>query len=229
MKTQEAGGLEPLPQDLSAADLIRACGHTLTSVTYWDEFQRRFQKRIFLYVARTLRHMRDSEADNADYVTDLTQDVYARLVERHGRLLASFKGASDVSAYAFLARVSANVVGDHVRRNTAQKRWGNVIPLDQALLSERRKEVFAYDLVERKMNSLLYWIDVDRLIQMEPNQRFAARNLLIFKLHYQDGKTVEEIALVRSFELTPAGVNAALERMRRRLRSILPGSFSDSD
>src|SRR5262249_50435152 len=91
--------------ELSAPDLVRECGEKLTDRELWSEFQRRFQGLIFTYVMRSLRQTR-IQGDVSSIVLDLTQEVYLKLVQHDGRVLQSFKGATEFSVRAFLAKVS---------------------------------------------------------------------------------------------------------------------------
>jgi DNA-directed RNA polymerase specialized sigma24 family protein len=106
--------------ETSAADLLRSCGEKLTDRALWTKFQERFQGLIFLYLMRTLR-LRRIQDDAADVVPDLAQEVYLRLVQHDGRILRSFRGSTEFSVMAFLARISATVVRDYQRRIATDK------------------------------------------------------------------------------------------------------------
>src|ERR1051326_6232317 len=93
----------------SAPDLVRECGKKLTDRELWDQFRERFQGLIFTYVMRALR-LQMIQDDVADIVPDLAQEVYLKLVQHDGRVLRSFKGTTEFSVRAFLAKISASVV-----------------------------------------------------------------------------------------------------------------------
>jgi RNA polymerase sigma-70 factor (ECF subfamily) len=202
----------------SSADLLRECGQRLTNRMLWNRFQERFQNLIFLYVLRAIRSRR-SENIPSDMVTDLAQDVYVRLVQHDGRILRSFRGATEFSVMAFLARVSMSVVADHQRRQTAEKRSAPIVSFEEAreTMDEKLQRESA-DFDVNSLASILSWIDVERVLQADPDQRNARRNLLIFKLHYIDGFTSAEIARFPGFDLTKSGVDTILARLRKRLR-----------
>src|SRR5215467_9306881 len=117
--------------ETAAADLLRECGEKLTDRALWEQFQQRFQGLIFLYLMRALRlsHLQD---DAANIVPDLAQEVYLRLVQHDGRILRSFRGTTEFSVMAFLARISSSVVQDHHRQIGSEKRRGQVVPIDSA-------------------------------------------------------------------------------------------------
>src|SRR5256886_9707160 len=117
--------------DKPPGDLIRECGEKLTDRVLWTKFQERFQGLIFLYLMRALR-LRRIQDDVSDIVPDLAQEVYLRLVQHDGRILRSFRGTTEFSVMAFLARISASVVQDHQRHGASEKRRGLVVPIDSA-------------------------------------------------------------------------------------------------
>jgi RNA polymerase sigma factor (sigma-70 family) len=206
----------PEPGEISSADLLRECGQRLTDRALWGKFQDRFQRLIFSYLMRTLRY-RGINDDISDTVPDLAQDVYMRLVQNDGRRLRAFRGTTEFSACAFMARVCANVVADHFRYNTAEKRGSAVVvPIDHVV----EREAAANDRSDF-VGSIVSWIDVESVVNSDQDQKHAARNLLILKLFYIDGLTAHEIAQYRGFDLTEKGVETVLARMKTRLRKRL--------
>src|SRR5262245_28564959 len=205
--------------EMSAPDLVRECGEKLTDRDLWRHFQERFQGLIFMYVMRTLRlrHIRD---DVTDVVPDLAQDVYLRLVQHDGRVLRSFKGTTEFSVRAFLARISSSVVQDYQRHIASDKRSAQVIPIDYATAAElaRRKSVDAPEFDSTQLSSILSWIDMERVVAGELDQKKARRNALIFQLHYINGFESGEIARFPGFELSKSGVQAVLARLRKRIQ-----------
>jgi len=207
------------PGEPSAADLLRECGLKLTNRTLWTKFQERFQGLIFLYLLRALRY-RSIQEDAADIVPDLAQEVYLRLVQHDGRILRSFKGTTEFSVMAFLAKISATVVQDYQRRSASEKRRGQVVPIDAAksagFAEKRLPENSEFD--PEALRAILSWIDIERIVEGDPDRKNAGRNALIFKLHYVDGFSSTEIASVPGFELTKSGVESVLARLRKRIQ-----------
>jgi RNA polymerase sigma-70 factor (ECF subfamily) len=204
---------------MGSPELLRECGRRLTNRGLWAKFQERFQSRIFLYLLREIRS-RNLPEGVKDIVSDLAQDVYVRLVQHDGRILRSFRGSTEFSAMAFLARVSVSVVSDYQRREAAIKRSVPVISLEEARkamdeILQPGEAAFEADALA----SMLSWIDVDKVLQADSDQRNARRNLLIFKLHYMDGFTATEISKFPGFGLTKSGVDTILARLRKRLRN----------
>ena len=199
---------------IPSADLLRECGRKLTDAAHWQEFQERFQRRIFTCLMRILR-IRNFEDDVISVTAELTQDVWVRMVQNNAHILRSFKGDTDFSVAAFIARVCESVASDFCRRQSAVRRQvGEVIPI--STLDDT--DDWHPEAREVDMNTILAWIDVERLVESDPEKRLAARNVLVFKLHYVDGFSNAEIAEFPGFNLTEQGVEKVLQRLRARLR-----------
>jgi RNA polymerase sigma-70 factor (ECF subfamily) len=207
------------PGETSAADLLRECGVKLTDRSLWSKFQERFQGLIFLYLMRALRY-RNMQDDATGIVPDLAQEVYLRLVQHDGRMLRSFRGATEFSVMAFLAKIAATVVQDHRRRSATDKRRGQVVSLDGANTAEfgEWKSPDSPEFDPKALSSILSWIDIERVIEADPDRKNAGRNALIFKLHYVDGFSSAEIANFPGFGLSKSGVETVLGRLRKRIQ-----------
>ncbi len=205
--------------ETSAADLLRECGVKLTDRALWSTFQERFQGLIFLYLLRALRY-RSIREDAAGIVPDLAQEVYLKLVQHDGRNLRSFRGDTEFSVMAFLAKISATVVQDYHRHSGREKRRGQVVSIDAIQAAEFGDrgipELPEFD--SNALSSILSWIDVERVVEGDPDRKNARRNALIFKLHYVDGFSSAEIARFPGFDLTQAGVGTVLGRLRKRIQ-----------
>jgi len=201
--------------EISSSDLLRDCGQKLTDRALWAMFQERFQRSIFKYLLRAL-HFHSRNSDVRELVADLGQEVYVRLVRNNGNMLRSFRGETDLSVMAFLGRICTSVVADHLRREGTDKRFGdNVVSLEDA------KEMIEASRQKRDdldMGSILSWIDIEKIVDGDPDHKNAQRNALIFKLHYIDGLTTEEIAGYPGFDLSGSGVETVLVRLRKRIK-----------
>ena len=211
--------LRKQPGETSAPDLLRECGTKLTDRALWNEFQERFLRLIFLYLHRALRH-HGIHDDEVDIVADLAQEVYLRLVQHDGRILRDFRGETEFSVMAFLGRISANIVTDYHRHITSERRGGQVVPIDLAKAAEPGKKGLAEsrEFDTGSLSAILSWIDIERIVEADPDRKNARRNALIFKLHYIDGFSSAEIASFPGFELTKSGVDTILARLRKRIQ-----------
>jgi RNA polymerase sigma factor (sigma-70 family) len=206
--------------ETSAPDLLRECGEKLTDRVLWSKFQERFQGLIFLYLMRAMR-LRRIQDDAADVVPDLAQEVYLRLVQHDGRILRGFRGTTEFSVMAFLARISSSVVQDYQRAAASDKRRGQVVPIETARAAELggMPSTDSPEFDSSQLGSILSWIDVERIVEGDPDRKNARRNALIFKLHYIDGFQSGEIARHPGFELTKSGVETILARLRKRIQT----------
>jgi RNA polymerase sigma factor (sigma-70 family) len=202
--------------DASGADLLRECGEKLTDREIWARFQHRFQGLIFLYLLRALRYQSMRE-DVSGIVPDLAQEVYIRLVRRDGHALRSFRGTTEFSVMAFLARFCTNVVADHFQSQTRDKRKAQVISIEDARLRETR-DAGGSRPDPNSLSSILAWIDIERIVESDADRKNARRNALIFKLHHIDGLSALEISQVPGFGLTRGGVETVLARLRKKIQ-----------
>lgn len=198
---------------MSSADLLRECGRRLTDASLWKIFHERFHRQITLYVIRTILMFRGKTEPSL--VCDLVQDVYYRLLKNKGSMMIGFRGETDFSALAFLGRTTMGIVSDYFRSQQADKRRpAEIISFEQA----RREEASRDTPADLDVTSILEWIDVQRLIDSEPDRRHATRNVLIFKLHYVEGLTVREISQYPGFDLTEGAIEVILKNLRNELR-----------
>lgn len=210
LRFRRSGSEDPL----SSADLLRECGQRLTDPVLWKEFQARFHKTILTSITRVMWSR--FRTDCLEEACDVAQDVYIRLLADKGRLLRSFKGETDLSVKSFLARVTVNIVSDHYRLQRADKRQpADIISIEHARQQGRD---LAGEGAELDVASILAWIDVERLMDSESDRRNAARNVLIFKLHYVDGFPVSEIAEFPAFGLKESAIHLVLQNMRTHLK-----------
>ena len=121
---------------------------------------------------------------------------------------------------AFFSRISSSVVTDYQRQLAAEKRRAPVVPIEsikgEELIGSRSARTPEFD--SNSIGSILSWIDVERIVEGDPDRKNARRNALIFKLHYIDGFQAAEIARFPGFELTKSGVESILARMRKRIQ-----------
>jgi DNA-directed RNA polymerase specialized sigma24 family protein len=204
--------------EISSAELVRECGRKLGDRHLWQLFTDRFEKPIYLYLMRVLK-FHSKRDDVTELIPELAQEVYIRLCHDQGIMMQEFRGENDFSVKAFFARVCSSVSIDYLRRNESQKRFGgNVVSIEEA----REKEAFHFatrDFSEMNEDAILKWIDVGRLAADDPDPKNAKRNAIIFKLHFIDGLTTEEISAYPGFELTEKGVGSVITRLRKRIRT----------
>src|SRR6185436_19688883 len=100
-------------------------------------------------------------------------------------------------------------------QQAGKRRPAEIISIEQA--REQGKNL-AGEASDFDIASILSWIDVERLMESEPDRRHAARNVLICKLHYVDELTVSEIAEFPVFGLNRSAVGTVIQNMRAHLK-----------
>src|SRR3989442_12744187 len=104
---------ETIFSKLSHAELVKVCSRSLSHPA-WDEFHRRFDRYIKIYVKKEIKRWAASfEMDSSlaqEILCDLTQTVYLKLLEDNQQALQNFKGEKENSFLAYLARIAVNIV-----------------------------------------------------------------------------------------------------------------------
>ena len=106
-------------------------------------------------------------------------------------------------------------VSDYYRSKQAEKRQpAEIISIEEVRRGEEQKGA----VEDLDVSAILSWIDVQRLIESEPDRKNATRNVLVFKLHYLEGLTIGEISQYPGFDLTTSSIEKILRHLRAQLR-----------
>ena len=188
-----------------------------------------------MHVSRTY-HSRGKDQDRKqqfsdESIEDLVQLVYCRLVGEASLALKRFEGAYENSIYKYLAMISKNVVRDHFREMEALKRPKISHSLTQIIDSDGEiraslKGVRFDGQPEASNNVDFTFEEIERVLMRAAAWRNRDRDILIFRLHYLDGLTLEEVTEVLNLNMTTVGVNSILSRLTVRIKRILDRSTS---
>lgn len=219
-------------REWTVAELLKRCSRRPADEVAWQEFVRRYDHTIRLSVVKTFHRKAREEADRKpqfpeDLVEDLVQAVYMRLIEDHNRAIERFEGEYANSIFQYLSMISINVVRDYFREMRAQKRPKVSYSLDELLetsgdgaLSDEAHsrldgqpmgygtESFTLEEIEQALNRVISGKNRDR-------------DILIFKLRYGEGLTLEEITKAMGLDISAISVGSILNRIIRRLRQML--------
>jgi len=132
---------------------------------------------------------------------DMAQEVFLRLF----RAIPNFRGDAQVTT--FLYRIIVNVVNDEFSRRR-KARLGSPIEDQEGVLEHPApgpEEVLEQSQIQKAVDAALLKLD--------------ARDRAILTLHYQEGRSYEEIAAILS---SPMGtVKTHLYRARERLKGMM--------
>lgn len=201
-------------QRLTAAELVRLClapGDDLA----WCEFLRRFQPLIACVIARTIRRWGYPQPGLVD---DLVQETYLRLCAGNFKALREFEFKHDSALFGFLKVVASNVVQDHFRHSNCRKRGSGKIEDDLEPLALRIAS--DEDCVERVQRAILM-NNIRECLRKQSLEPCFTRDYSIFWLYFEKGFTAKAISRLPGLGLTEKGVESALLRMTRFLRTKL--------
>lgn len=223
----------PTPaREWTVVELLKRCSMRPPDEAAWQEFVRRYDHTIRMSVVKTFHRKAREEMDRKpqfpeDLIEDLVQAVYMRLVEDHNRALERFEGEYANSIFQYLSMISINVVRDYFREMRAQKRPKVSYSLDElletsgdgALHEEARSRLDGQPLGCARE---AYTIDeIEQALDKAIIGKNRNRDMLIFKLRYVEGLTLEEITKVMALEISAISVGSILNRIIKKLRPML--------
>jgi RNA polymerase sigma factor (sigma-70 family) len=217
--------LQPEPEPGNeVTDLIRRCASAEAHA--WEEFVRRYHRRIVLYAVRATRLVAQHGAPAVELRRDLIQDVYVRLLANDYRALRAWRGDSEQSLLTYLATIVHAVACDALKRLRSQKRAAHLVSLDGRVAEDGAllSELIAAPEADSPERALLEHLAPERLsavLERAERGPLGRRNSLIFVLHAVDGLTASEIARLPGLRMSVANVESALRRTRERLRFTL--------
>ncbi len=218
--------------ELDSLRLIALCASDTQSAAHWSEFVRRFGPKLRLFIRGTLWQSAGGAGAQASLFVggvqenDLFQNTIIRLVENDCAALKRFSGKSEADFLAYLAVISRSVVRDYMRRHCAKKRPLALIPSPHGDVHEKttpaglqqvEKSVLAREIVglsRRTIHSL--------------SGESSERDWLIFQLYYYDGLSTHQIAQCKTIDLSKAGVEKVLHRLKERVRSLVSVDRSEA-
>ena len=224
--------MQSFNSELTVAELLNRCCKRPPDEEAWHEFVRRYHPTIKANVLKTFHRKSREETDRRmqfpeDLVEDLIQAVYTKLVEDRNRALERFEGEYANSIYQYLGMISVNVVRDYFREIKAQKRPKVSYSLDQLLESTGdatllNETVSGLDGRPGAAASGVFTIEeIERALKRAVTGRNRDRDLVIFKLRYHEGLTLEEITRVMGLGLSAISVGSILNRIVKKIKAML--------
>lgn len=215
-------------------ELVGRCAEAGPDDPVWPEFLSRFHARMRLVVYRSLkaeaaRHRGVDLGSPGSIVDDLVQEAYVKLLAGERRALHGFHGKSDNSIYTYLASIAANVTRDHFKKLRAQKTPPAATSLetrsaDPGGLGEGRRLEDSLASAELDPEEMAHVAELKRRAEgvIEAARGSASpRDLLVYRLHFVEGSSVEEIAACAGIGLSQSGVEKCVRRLRDTLKESL--------
>jgi RNA polymerase sigma factor (sigma-70 family) len=203
------------PERWTVAELLERCSRRPADEVAWEEFVRRFHSIIRSSVIRAFNQKVRKKAEHKqqpsnDLINDLVQLVYLKCIENRSEALRRFRGRHEKSIFQYLTIISINVVRDYFRAINAQKRPRVTLSMEE--LSETgipvRHEELTMEEIESALRKAVGW-------------KHPSRDMLLFKLRYIEGLTLEEIIKVTNLNVSVVALNSTLKRIVMRMKRLL--------
>jgi DNA-directed RNA polymerase specialized sigma24 family protein len=215
----------------SNIELVRLCAEDFEDCLAWEEFIERFHDQITLFVLRaysikTLSTSSSEENQQSEIIRDLVQQVYVRLFVHRGKALIQFHGRYERSIFAYLAQIATSVVSDYLRCESAGKRLGEPVSLEELVLDEEKPpDMLLSSLAVEELSDSNCGVreritieDLTRELMELLEGEDKLRDILLFVLHAFHGLNARDLAAWPWFGLTPRGVETVLRRVKEVLR-----------
>jgi RNA polymerase sigma factor (sigma-70 family) len=202
--------------------LFFLCAEDTDSAVLWAEFVRRFASKLKHFIRGTLRQALGCDALQDIQESDLFQNCIMRLVENDCAAMKRFSGRTEAELFAYLAVISRSVVRDALRRQRALKRppaeSRDVLATSNVAPGKYEPGVAASSAVERHVLGREI-AELSKKALRRLSGRAYSRDLLIFQLYFYDDLSATQIARCRGVELSKAGVEKVLSRLKERVRA----------
>lgn len=206
------------PVTFPAQELIRHC--LRNDQTAWCEFVRRYQPVISSVVVKTLRRCM---SPSPSLVDDMVQETYLKLCMHKFKALRRFECRHENALAGFLKVVASNVTQDYLRSFLAKRRGSGKAEdqIDEAI-PQKHPAAKSTEATEQQ----IMFSQIASCLEKESSEVNFKRDCRIFWLYYWCGLTAEEISRLPEIELSIKGVESALFRLTKLLRTKLGGSAS---
>ncbi len=221
-------------QKLSNNELIKLCAQYPPDERAWREFIRRFEENITFYAVRECRNKISSHEKKqlAEIIQDRVSEVYAKLVDKEHKALKNFIGQHENAIFVYLATMTRNIVINWVIKEKKTQSRPNI---GGSLDDETSNGSFLQDLLGHTDPEIFKNIDLDDLkytIELILNSYLRGknrdRNKLIFKLHFYQELTPEEILQALPHDLTLKTVQNIIANLKKIIREGLVGGRRES-
>jgi RNA polymerase sigma-70 factor (ECF subfamily) len=199
---------------ISDQELVRDCAEANDDAA-WEEFVSRFNKPITLSI---LRIAHDWGQTGKEIVDDLVQETMLKLYAGKCRLLLEFIiRHPEAPVIGYIKTIAINLTHDYFRSLSADKHGGGHVQQFDPEHERKTKPVDSRKVIEQPV--LLG--QIEQCFMRTCSGPDKERDLLIFRLHYQQGMSASMIAELPEIGLSAKGVESAIFRMTRLVREEL--------
>jgi RNA polymerase sigma factor (sigma-70 family) len=201
---------------LSARELIFACTQPASDGA-WREFIRRYHHILHAAAARVAECWgRNSRQE----VQDILQEIYLKLCDQNGAVLASFSDPREAAFFGFLKVIATNTALDYFRNKAARKRGASATgPLDTTAEPPS---------AEPEPETRIAIQQLEELMMEQTRGVNEARDRSIFLFYYRYGFSAKAISALASVNLTEKGVEGVLHRITASIRNQLASAQGKS-
>jgi RNA polymerase sigma factor (sigma-70 family) len=225
------------PKGIDWAALIAACAKDRSDPVLWVEFLRRYAPKIKQFIRGMWRLSITNVSPLADGAlggtqeSDLFQNTILRLVEQDCSAMTRFSGKSEDEWLAYLAIITRSVVLDALKYQRRLKRPGG-----------REVRMLNFPGVERPTERGVGTgaISIEREVLAREIRNLceqtihgheaesSARNMLVFQLYFDKDLSAEQISRCQGVNLSRAGVEKVINRLKERIRSVVSPGASEA-
>ncbi|MBC8184229.1 sigma-70 family RNA polymerase sigma factor [candidate division KSB1 bacterium] len=218
-------------KEISHFELVNLCCQESQNRNAWIEFCSRYDEHIWSVVFRECeeKNIFNNFSLSKQVVKDLVQEVYMKLVDNEKKALRDFQGAYKNSIYLYLGTIAKNVVRNYFVKMGAQKRpqiYGSLD--DVVVVSDDGEKIHVIDQIESKQHNVedklklkILEEEIDEILDKFLRGRTKQRNKIVFKLHFYEGLTAEEISTQFNFEISESRVINLISEIKVLLRKEL--------
>jgi RNA polymerase sigma factor (sigma-70 family) len=161
---------------------------------------------------------------------DLFKNVIVRLVKNECAAMKQFSGEREDDLMAYMAVIARSVVRDCQRSQWALKRYSDradtqhLLPAELENLSSNG--LSGVRAIERRLPAREGIEPKEKTFEFVPGP-YLTRDRLIFQLYFQHNLSAEQITQCKGINLSKAGVEKVLNRLKERIRtaaSARPGT-----
>lgn len=207
-------------------EIVKYCAHNPEDREAWIVFVTRFEWRIKQSLVRQGRNMGiiRSVRLQRELLQDLVQEVYSKLIRRNFKALRTFKGKDSPQFYAFLSVISLNVLRNHQKHETSQKRPKIAASLDDLFEAVAHSQHTLKDILPapddeeiEKLKREAIWEEIIDILRQHLPSRNTERDIDIFEKVERNGHNPAEVA--RSYGLSKKRVTNVIGLIKQTLRN----------